>query len=204
MSLIVSWRAGQMRRAAALLAGDGELRPLAAGAVALAAVGDVAVGDVPVAGAGMGCAQLTALAAMAASTADRVGQGTRTMITSMPSPPRTRRAWHPQRLHRSPLGWRLAPGGAWRQILYARHHRTRGACFRACRCARSSHRYRADSGPGWTPSPVAWPWRAASPAVAGSGPGPNHSSSSGWRPSAAARSSTVAMPSARKLPYRVR
>ena len=49
MSLIVSRRAGQVRRPAVLLAGDGELRPLAAGAAALAAVGDV-----PVAGAGMG------------------------------------------------------------------------------------------------------------------------------------------------------
>src|SRR5215471_8520226 len=106
MSLIVSWLAGQMRRPAALLAG-GEVGPLAGVAVALAAVAEV-----PVAGVGMGWAQLAALAAMMASAAARAGQGTRTMITSVPSPTCDRRAWHPLRLHMSPLGWSWPSRGA--------------------------------------------------------------------------------------------
>jgi drug/metabolite transporter (DMT)-like permease len=72
------------------------------------------------------------------------------------------------------------------------------------RSARSSHRYRTDSGPMCTPSPSASPYRAASSSGAGSGPGPNYSSSSRSLPRSSARPSTVATPSVRRLPCRVR
>ena len=75
---------------------------------------------------------------------------------------------------------------------------------RSARPARSSHRYRTDSGPICTPSPSASPCRAASSSGAGSGPGPNHSSSSRSRPRSSARPSTAATPSVRRLPCRVR
>jgi hypothetical protein len=89
MSLMVSWLAGQVRRLAGLVAGDGEAGLLAGVAVALAAVDGV-----PGAPAGTAWVQLVLLAAMMASTAARAAPGTRTMITSMRWPPLDRACQH--------------------------------------------------------------------------------------------------------------
>src|SRR5690242_6844855 len=81
MSLMVSWRAGQVGRPAALFAGDGEMGALAGEAEPL-----VGVGDVPGAPAETVLVQLVMLTAMMASIPVRAGHGTRIVITSAPSP----------------------------------------------------------------------------------------------------------------------
>src|SRR5215469_11740117 len=98
MSLMVSWRAGQVGRPAALFAGDG-----ARGALAGEAAARAAVDAVPGAPAETVLVQLVTLMAMASDPV-RAGQGTCIVITSVPSP-RGDRVWHPLRLHEFPLGW---------------------------------------------------------------------------------------------------